>query len=357
MNFPTLFKIDTKGKVREWEVLVEDNGDYAEIFVTHGEHGGQKQVKSTIVEYGKNIGKANETSYLEQAYSEAKSKWDKQHHKGYSVNGTKQFRPMLANDYKKHFKKVKYPCYVQPKLDGFRCTLQLENDKVVGRSRRGIEWKTIDHILISVTDYLKQNPYYILDGEIYTDKISFQKICSAIKRDEVNDESLLAEFHCYDLFDTTRPEITFEERFSLIPKLDSPFINVFTNLCLDKNEIVKYHDEYVAKGYEGAIIRNKLGKYKIDARSSDLLKFKNFEDAEYEIIGINEDKNGEAVFLCIDTMLNKTFSCKPKGTHEERVEMLNEDNIGKMLTVRYFELTSDGIPRFPVGVAIRLEQD
>ena len=29
------------------------------------------------------------------------------------------------------------------------------------------------------------------------------------------------------------------------------------------------------------------------------------------------------------------------------------DYIGEMLTVRYQELTDDGVPRFPVGIAIR----
>jgi ATP-dependent DNA ligase len=38
------------------------------------------------------------------------------------------------------------------------------------------------------------------------------------------------------------------------------------------------HDEYVAQGYEGIMLRNKAGKYAVGHRSSDLQKFKKFLD-------------------------------------------------------------------------------
>ena len=74
-----------------------------------------------------------------------------------------------------------------------------------------------------------------------------------------------------------------------------------------------------------------------------------------EIVDKTEDKNGECVFICLDKNTNKTFSCKPEGSHELRVQYLEDDNIGKFLTVRFFELTDEGIPRFPVGVYVRID--
>ena len=49
------------------------------------------------------------------------------------------------------------------------------------------------------------------------------------------------------------------------------------------------------------------------------------------------------------------FKARPKGTREQRTLWFdNADSyIGATLTVRYFEMTDDGIPRFPVGIAIR----
>jgi len=53
------------------------------------------------------------------------------------------------------------------------------------------------------------------------------------------------------------------------------------------------------------------------------------------------------------------FKVVPQGTMEERQETYQnaDKHIGDMLKVKYFELTDDGIPRFPVGLGIRLTED
>ena len=62
------------------------------------------------------------------------------------------------------------------------------------------------------------------------------------------------------------------------------------------------------------------------------------------------------IWACI-TPEGGTFACRPCGTREERQELFlkGANYIGKMLTVRYQELTSSEqkVPRFPVGIAIR----
>jgi DNA ligase-1 len=44
-----------------------------------------------------------------------------------------------------------------------------------------------------------------------------------------------------------------------------------------------------------------------------------------------------------------------KGTTESKKERMEnvEEFYGKLLTVKYQELSADGIPRFPVGIAFR----
>lgn len=358
MKFDTLYKTDSKDKIREWNIEVISLQDHAEIIVTHGAKNGQMQRKITEVWEGKNIGKKNETNFLEQAILEAQSKWNKQLDKGYNtIIGEKEFLPMLAKVFEDQEKNLIYPCYVQPKLDGCRSTISFEDEQPIARSRKGKRWNTIEHILDSIFNYVKYNPDIILDGEIFTKAISFQKIISAIKRDEPNDQSLLAEFWCYDLYNKNKPNLTFKERFELIPNLPHPFVKVETILCNNKEEIFSAHKRFLKEGYEGSIVRNIHGVYKVDGRSSDLLKVKDFKDAEYLIVGKELDKNQEVVFLCLDKKSGKTFSCKPEGTHEERKKYYEDDNIEKYLTVRFFELTDEGLPRFGVGVGIRPEGD
>ena len=111
------------------------------------------------------------------------------------------------------------------------------------------------------------------------------------------------------------------------------------------------------QGYEGMMVRNQNSLYKYKHRSYDLQKVKRFVDDEYEIIGGKDGSGREAgliVYKCI-TPSGLEFDVRPRGSHEERAHAFKnlENNIGKMLTVRYQELTDDGRPRFPVGIAVR----
>ena len=121
---------------------------------------------------------------------------------------------------------------------------------------------------------------------------------------------------------------------------------------------MEYLDKYTKEGYEGVIIRNKQGKYAENARSNHLQKLKKFKDEEFEIVNYTTPTQGKevgcVVWIC-KTKEGKTFSVRPSGNYEERKKQYNNGKkyIGKMLTVKYQELTNDHVPRFPVGLAIR----
>jgi len=105
------------------------------------------------------------------------------------------------------------------------------------------------------------------------------------------------------------------------------------------------------------MVRNQNSLYKYKHRSYDLQKVKRFVDDEFKIIGGEDGSGREAgliVYRCI-TSDGLEFSVRPRGRHEERAEIFKNlnDYIGKYLTVRYQELTDDGRPRFPVGLAVR----
>ena len=89
-----------------------------------------------------------------------------------------------------------------------------------------------------------------------------------------------------------------------------------------------------------------------------MLKLKSFKDDEFEIVGFKEGKGNDKntiIFTCKIKNSSKTFEVRPRGTRDERTKMFDNGNsyIGKKMTVKYFELTDEGIPRFPVGVAVR----
>jgi len=137
-EFETLFAKDKNGKVKQWKIHVEDHGSYSRIVYSYGYINGKQIEYKLDVTSGKNIGKKNETTHFEQACSDARSRWEKKQNIDKYVDDLlteedeKEIKnkineeenekipaPMLAQDFNKHSKKIKYPCYVQPKLDGY----------------------------------------------------------------------------------------------------------------------------------------------------------------------------------------------------------------------------------------------
>ena len=124
-----------------------------------------------------------------------------------------------------------------------------------------------------------------------------------------------------------------------------------TKVAKQTEDIEKYHDYYTKHGYEGIMLRNNA-IYK-DGRTKDLLKYKKFFDEEFKVVGHHEGNGGIPIFDC--AVGDKTFGVAMKGDMTSRKERMDHvtDYYGKMLTVKYQELSLDGIPRFPVGICFR----
>jgi DNA ligase-1 len=127
-----------------------------------------------------------------------------------------------------------------------------------------------------------------------------------------------------------------------------------TQLVYSYEEAKKFHDQCVADGFEGAMLKNVDGLYMFQYNSSDVEKMKEFEDDEFEIIGGKEGTGtdeGCVIYRC-KTKDGKEFDARPRGSVEDRQQMFKDlpNDIGKMLTVRFAEYSDDGIPQHPVGI-------
>jgi len=358
----TLYAKDSKEKIRIWKIEVVG----ANINTKHGLMDGKIVSKTKTITDGKNIGKSNETSPEEQAIAEATSTWQNQKDSGYfeSINEaetTDIYLPMLALVFSKRKHDIKYPAYVQPKLDGVRCLVKKINKSTLHfMSRGGKDYNVLQkHPMVSaLLEYMQVGD--ILDGEIYKHGWSLQKITSMVKK--YQPETFELEYWIFD----TPIRGTFEDRFVSMKKSKNlKFVE--THKIASESEVHTYHDKYVQEGYEGVIVRNADGEYKFGERSSDLQKYKEFIDDEFEITGWKVEEqniNGEnykcIVYIC-KTKDGATFNCRPKGTLKVREELLKiaKDLVGKQLTVRYQALTDDTegkgrkVPQFPVGICIR----
>jgi DNA ligase-1 len=132
---------------------------------------------------------------------------------------------------------------------------------------------------------------------------------------------------------------------------------VKTEEVLNITDFKNAFNNYVSEGYEGIMLRSKDGNYVCNYRSSHLLKYKQFIENEYRIVGFSEGTGrdtGTVIWKCINSDGN-IFNVRPRGSIQNRTEMFNNGNsyIGKLLTVIYQELSENNIPRFPVGKCIR----
>lgn len=374
-HLPTLYAKDSKGGVKEWTVGVKlsPDGMAASLVTTFGKKGGKLQEQERVITTGKNVGKTNETSPFQQAISEAESDFKKKQDKGYTPMGdieeTAVKLPMLAQDFHKRKHDILYPCAVQPKLNGVRAFGHV-GSTVPGEffsSRGGKTFAAGEHLIKDVKELYSEST--ITDGEIYNHDLSFQEIIRRVKKYRPGQSEEL-EYWIYDLADTaetfdTRDVSRYPARDGKLRKVGGIEVMVFGNVVLvptfianNEDSVKRYHDKFVEGGFEGAIVRNYQGAYVFNHRSKDLQKFKEFQDGEFEIVGGFEGtgtEDGCIVFEVQESKDSGTFKVRPRGSHDYRRDLMAKlpELLGKQLTVRFQERSEDGVPIFPVGIAIR----
>ena len=277
-----------------------------------------------------------------------------------------RYKPMLA--YPVSDKPIDYskPVFIQPKLDGVRCLIQYDNSKVTAYSRTGKEWKNIDHILENLAPWFENNKTTVLDGELYNHDLrdDFETIISLVRRQKPDDIDMLesrdmVQFHCYDIIHPDNN--VFKARSSFIKNcLPKSYCvkHVPTNLVDDETKAQAYHRINLENGYEGSIVRTN-DEYQ-NKRSHSLRKFKDFHDAEAQIIGYETGagkREGTLGKFIMQDDNGIQFGCPPgKGfTYKDMADMLNNinDYIGETATFTYFERTKAGSYRHPLFKCIR----
>lgn len=350
-----LYKKDSKGKIR----MLRISTDLGLLKQESGLKTGKIKAQTRIAK-PKNVGRANETSSEEQAILEAESLIKKKLSEGYfeteqEAITTEVVLPMLAAHFGDVKDKIKYPCSIQPKLDGMR-GLWHEKEFI---TRGGKDVKHLKHIENAI-----QDAPFTLDGELYAHGKSFQENMKIIKK-YVKGETEKVKFHVYDLVS----DEPFLNRYSKLTAYatGNPELEVVeTYVCLSEEDVKTFHDDFVMQGYEGAIVRWDNTGYELNKRSNSLLKVKDFIDAVGIVVDVTPlDKEPEqGQFVCrlvpADNLdpnadLVNTFGNIMAFSHDERKEFLtNKDKyIGQEVEIRFFEYTDEGLPRHPRCLGLR----
>jgi len=361
MKLNTLFKRAVNGKVNEWTVEVENN-----CFRTiSGYTDGVKTTSEWTCCSGKNLGKKNETTPEQQALAEAQAMWTKKLELGSyesidDIDTPKFFNPMLAHKFEDYKDKITYPVFSQPKLDGIRCIVRADGMW----SRNGKKIVSAPHIYEAMKPLFETNPDLIFDGELYADKFAndFNAICSLVKKtkptsDDLRKSAESIQYHIYDL--PSHSGIFTDRAFALADMLlPKCCVKVETTRCGHEVDLLALYEMYVTTGYEGQMIR--LDKEYESKRSKSLLKHKSFIDEEYTILDVVEGEGNKTGMVGSFVFRSKTghiFNSSPKYSWDECKELWKkrQELIGKSATVKYFNLTPDGVPRFPYVINIDRE--
>jgi ATP-dependent DNA ligase len=273
------------------------------------------------------------------------------------------FSPMLAKDYKDFSGKIAFPAYVQPKLDGVRMTAgpRGPDGKVPVKSRGDKNASPGVHADLRRTLEARLPEGIVLDGEMYAHGLAFQELVHRYKKPDAKDAMLA--FYVFDLFDANEPDMGFSERNRWLSEIVGPMAQETPYIVLVPTKVVRSqaefdaaHKEFVAQGYEGTMIRSRNGKYHM-GRTADLLKRKDFDTDEFAIVGAKPGKGAHlgAVVWDLATKTGARFHATMKAPLDVRRKMYEDraKYIGKALTVQYQGTSRDGIPRFPVGLAVR----
>jgi DNA ligase-1 len=369
----TLYKKAKTGKISVWSVWIEEDKGVPVIVRETGYSDGKKTIKKKFVRKGTNIGKKNEKTAYQQAefllenMVQAKVEENMVRRIDEVDMPPKFIYPALAKEYSD--KKVKFPCFVQPKYDGVRCVQfnHINDNRLISRQRN--EFVHLAHIRNAIKN-LKLPSNLSLDGECYVHGFIFEDLISVVKKfyakDQKDHVDLCTEDLCYYVYDLPIPDMKYLERKKLIDKYipeNHPVIKRVPTIQVNSwEEIKRLHDMWVKEGYEGIIIRDKDGYYAFNDRDYSIMKYKEFFDDEFEIVGHEAEEYTDTnnvfhkliIWRC-RTKKGEEFTARPRGSFERREFYYNnaEKYYGKFLTVRYQEKTSSGVPRFGVGIAIR----
>ncbi len=369
--FNPLYKLTSTGKIQVWCIQVDENV----ITREYGQLGGKIITQREVIETGKNIGRSNETTPEAQALLEATSDYNSKLEKDYFLSidearnqkskSSKQggYLPMLAQDYKKHAgRHLRFPCVIQPKLDGIR-SIAIKHENITRLyTRSGKVINTLPTVVYELNQIMNNGD--IFDGELYIHRADFNEFTGSIRADvNINEEiTSKVEYHMYDVprINGITEETPFIARYNMLKELELPnsIKLVETHIVNSFEEALPYYDKWISEEYEGMMFRNIDMPYE-QKRSYNLLKYKDMVDEEFEVVDVIIENHGTMKHYMVECITRNgiKFTAKMKGTQEGLSNLFSSprDIIGKMATVQYFGYTPKGSLRFPVAKTIRFD--
>lgn len=255
---------------------------------------------------------------------------------------------MLAAEYQPG-QPIHLPDYwVSEKLDGVRA--RWDGRRLLSRSGK----------VIAAPAWFTQGwPAVAMDGELWGGRGRFEQTVGIVARITPRDDDWRT-LH-FMVFDLPEHGGTFTERVAAMRALQSSRSNAHWRVIEQRRgstelALQRQLEQLVQAGGEGLVLHRGDALYR-SGRSGDLLKFKQFQDAEAKVLahvpgeGRNEGRLGA---LRVQTPDGRIFHL---GTGFSDAERNNPPPIGSWVTYRHRGLTDKGLPRFATYLRVRADAE
>ena len=242
---------------------------------------------------------------------------------------------------------LKFPTYVQPKLNGMRCLLANEHFW----SRNGKHINSVPHILNEVRKIFP--PSQKLDGELYVHGWKLQKIMAVTRRTiNIIQKSPIT----YMVFDVPGDDPFARRIEDVDDKLTEAQSNLVkltpTILCHSKEHMEELYELFISEGYEGLMYRHPYTSYEYK-RTKNLLRLKPIYEVDAVVTDLIEGKGKMCGML--GAFVVKSIEPTPRyfevGSgqgldfeYRSQIWRLKNEYIDKTMIVKYYERTANGIP-------------
>ena len=272
------------------------------------------------------------------------------------------------------FKRIKSQTVaIEPKLDGIRCLAVVEDQECFLYSRAGKLITNFDETIGKELVDLGDGCY---DGEIMGEDFT-ALMRQAYRKGEVDTTGTffaLFDFLPLNEWKSKKSTMSTHQRYDelltklsgsaptsmgmSLPRSSKKYLRPVERkyVASDQKTIKAIHDNYVKSGYEGAMIKNIDAAYTF-GRSFDVMKYKDFHDVDLPVkqllegTGKHSGKLGSFVveYKGVDVQVGSGLSDELRATIWQDPDLF----VGRMIEVRYQEVTPDGSLRFPTFVCFR----
>lgn len=271
---------------------------------------------------------------------------------------------MLSHRFQDHLETVRYPWYIQPKLNGIR--MLAFNGTLQSRSYGLVQERTWPQArLAHIRAALAAVPeHFMLDGELYVHGWSLQKIngVASINALADSEHTVLLQYHVFDIVNTRSLEEPFAERAEYLAafrrRLEAPLCFVETILVPDQIRGDALYTAWKHFGYEGAVYKDPAESYGFaehcgnkENRWKKTLKRKDYLDLVARCVGLipGDDNKYEGMCASLVFQLDNgiRFQAGSGLSDFERQEFYDNPPLDRYFSLKYFALSDDGKPLQP----------